>query len=131
MRGFRLFHQSLKSGSVVHRNIRQDFAIKIDARSLQTANKLTIRNFRRAACSINSDNPKRSKIPLLSPPSDVSVTERFLHRLLGGSIQLRFGKKKAFGKAKCFPAVVTPACSTFNSRHVFSFRFTNDPDLPV
>ena len=110
---FCFFYQAQKTLRIIDGNVGQHFPFQVDPRALETAHKFAVRNIGCAAGRINAHNPQRAEIALFLASPDISVAERFFYRFLRGAVQLRFGKKVAFGEAKCLPAVIAPAGSTF------------------
>lgn len=89
MRSFGFLNQRCEAGRIVNRNIGQNLAIQVNSRALQPADEFAVRDVRNPAGRVDTDDPQRAEISLLQPPSDISVTERFLYRFLGGPVQLR------------------------------------------
>src|SRR5580704_9229986 len=116
--GFRRLDERGKSGRVVGGHVGQNFAIQVYAGLLQAADKLTVGYFSRAAGSADADDPQRTEIALLAPPSDVAIAQRLLDGLLRGPIQLALGEKKARRPFQRLMAVVPAFGSSFDSRHV-------------
>src|SRR5271155_2871574 len=117
---FCLLHQCLEARRIVDGDIRQNLAVQIDARALQPVDELAVGNLRSPTCGVDAHDPKRAKVALLDTPADVAVTESFFDGLLRRSVQLGLGEKVTLRQTKGFVAIISPAGSSFYSRHVFS-----------
>jgi hypothetical protein len=88
VRSLRSANQGHKPVRVVDGDISQNFSVKLDARALQAADELAVRNIGHAAGGVDADNPQRAKITLLEAAPYISVRQRFLYGLLRGPVQL-------------------------------------------
>src|SRR3954447_4305994 len=116
MRFFRACHKGKKAWTIVHRNFGEHFAIQIDARAFQSADKFAVGNIGAAACRIDAHNPQRAEIALLQSTPDEAVAQSLLDGFLRGSIQLGFGEKKPLGATQGLLAVIPPVGTSFYSR---------------
>ena len=122
MRGFGAANQRLEARLIVDRDIGQHFPIERDARALQSADELAVRNLGQAARGVDPDDPQRTEIAFLEPAADVPVAQRLFYGFLCGTVQLRLGEKETLGTAQGFVAVIPPTGTSFDSWHVCSFN---------
>ena len=87
-----------KSSGVVHRQIREHFAVQVDTGLLEFAHQLGVRHAVETCTGIDTSNPQGAEISFLGFAIAVSVNEAFFNRVFGYRPNIFFTTKETFGQ---------------------------------
>src|SRR5580658_3962015 len=102
-----------ESFRVVHRHVRQNLAVDLDAAELESVNQLAVGGAVIARRRSDALNPQRAEIALAISPVAITVAQRAVHRLFCRPVELSLSKEKPFGVLEQFFAPCAALGSTF------------------
>src|SRR3984893_5195979 len=91
-----LFRQQLECGRIFHRNVSQDFAVKIYPRRFQPMNQLSVSNTVQSSRGPDALNPQPPILPLFYAAIAKRIAVGAISSFLRGLIQLALGEEKTF-----------------------------------
>src|ERR1700722_12069018 len=109
--------QRRESIRIVHRHVRQNFPVELDAAHFQSVNQLAVSDTVVAGSRADALNPQRAVIALADPAVTVGVPERAVHRFFCRPVEFSLGEEKTLGVLQQLFAAGAPFGSTLNSRH--------------
>jgi hypothetical protein len=119
--GFGLFREQCKRGGVLHRNVRQYFAIEIHAGGLQAMNQLTVGDAVEARGSADALNPQAAILALFDAAIAECIAIGAIRGFLRGLVELALGEKKTFCT---FEILLTPRTAFGAAFYAWHLRFS-------
>src|SRR5713101_6422343 len=108
-----------EAGGVLHRDVREDFAVERDACGFQAVNQLAVGQAVQPRGGADALDPQAAILALLGAAVAESIAIGAIGRFLGGLIQLALGEEKAFGPLEILLAPSPALGAAFYACHGF------------
>src|SRR5260370_13501747 len=108
-----------EAGGVLHRDVREDFAVERDARGFQPVNQLAVGQAVQPRSGADALNPQAAIMALLGTAVAEGIAIGAIGRFLSGLIQLALGEEKAFGPLEVLLAPRPALGAAFYACHGF------------
>src|SRR5580704_15295130 len=90
-------NQRGESFRVMHRHVRQNLAVDLDAAELEPVNQLAVGGAVVAGGGSDALNPQRAEVALAISPVAITIAQRAVHRLFRRPVELSLREEKPFG----------------------------------
>src|SRR5260370_10775855 len=118
--GFRCRHQRRECRRVLHRDIREHFAVQRDAGNLESVNQLAVGQAVQAGSGAHALNPQFAILALFDAAVALGVAVGAIGGLLRGLVELALGEEKAFCPLEVLLAPSPALGAAFYACHGFS-----------
>src|SRR5690606_7710209 len=118
----RLRDDRLEGAAFVHREVRHDLAVELDAGELHAVHELRVGQALCANRRIDALDPQRAEVPLLNLAVAVGILPGLLDRLTGDADGILAATAIALGLVENPLVLLARGNAAFDARHVLSFQ---------